>query len=266
MLSNILQEQIKNKSLFHSYIFEGNDVACQNQYLEFAKALYKTDKDVNSFIEVIGKEGNGIPIDKIRQINKDVFEKPVGFSHKIYVIKDAHLMRVEAQNAMLKTLEEMPEYSIIIMATDNKFKLLDTIISRSQVIRLFDAFDLDFSSETTQNIISLLKKSLENNYYIISKDKNLIKDLSESKYESLHILSKIFSDALFTDPRSIDRPEYRNLITDISRFSKRQIETILLNLEKIKGLLKVNLNFQMAMENLIFTIIEFNKKQKEVRG
>lgn len=263
MLNEILRKQIDENNIFHSYIFEGTESNIVNQYEEFSRKLLNTDIDVNNLIQIIEAENKNISINKIRELNKSVFEKPANFKYKIYIIKDAPLMRVEAQNAMLKTLEELPNYSIVIMTTDNRYKLLDTIISRSQIIIIQDEIEIDFSDEITEKTIYLIKKALENNYYIINKEKTLIKELSENKEKSLYIMSKIFSDTLTESPENIENIGYRKLICSLKNFLLIDLEKILLKIEEIKSLLKVNINFQLAIEDLIFEIIEINKKRKK---
>lgn len=74
---------------------------------------------------------NSISVDEIR---RDLIEtiglKPIGCEKKVYVIPDAQLMTVQAQNTLLKTLEEPPEYAQIILITNNAESLLETIRSR----------------------------------------------------------------------------------------------------------------------------------------
>ncbi|EHR36311.1 hypothetical protein ACWOAQ_07215 [Helcococcus kunzii] len=254
MLNNILQRQIENNNIFHSYIIEGNRQDAEEQYIEFSKKALTDNVDINNLIQVISPENNNITIDQIRKITKAIYKKPVKYDYNIFVIEDAHFMRAEAQNALLKTLEEMPNYSIVFMTTNNRFKLLDTIISRSQVICINSGDGIDFEAQNTKNIFSLINKVLEGNYYIINKERNLIKELSEYKHETLFVLTKIFSDALLKN--SSDNIKYQSILEKISKFSTTSIEEIIIKIENIKEMLKVNLNFQIAMEDLIFTIIE----------
>lgn len=74
---------------------------------------------------------NVISVEEVRdQINKDIDIKPYSSRYKIYVVDDAQLLNVQAQNALLKTIEEPPEYAIFFLLTNNISKLLPTIISR----------------------------------------------------------------------------------------------------------------------------------------
>lgn len=78
---------------------------------------------------------NVISVDEIRsQIVNDVDLKPYSSKYKIYIVPDAQMMNPQAQNALLKTLEEPPEYVIIMLLTNNMDKFLPTILSRCIVL------------------------------------------------------------------------------------------------------------------------------------
>ena len=86
-------------------------------------------------IWVIHEKPNVISVDEIRtQILNDIELKPYSSRYKIYIVPDAQLMNTQAQNAILKTLEEPPEYAIIMLLTNNVDKFLPTIISRCIVL------------------------------------------------------------------------------------------------------------------------------------
>ena len=80
---------------------------------------------------------NTISVDDIRsQINGNVAIKPYSGSKKVYIINEGEKMTVQAQNALLKTLEEPPEYAVIIILTSNVEAFLPTIISRCVVLNM----------------------------------------------------------------------------------------------------------------------------------
>jgi DNA polymerase-3 subunit delta' len=80
---------------------------------------------------------NVISVEEIRdQVNSDITIKPYSSRYKIYVIDDAQLLNVNAQNALLKTIEEAPSYAIIILLTNNIDKMLQTILSRCIVLNV----------------------------------------------------------------------------------------------------------------------------------
>ena len=88
-------------------------------------------------IRVIHEKPNTISVDDIRtQVNNDIVIKPYSSKYKIYIIPEADLMSVQAQNALLKTIEEPPEYAVIMLLTENAETLLPTIRSRCVMMKL----------------------------------------------------------------------------------------------------------------------------------
>ncbi|MCR4651681.1 MAG: DNA polymerase III subunit delta [Lachnospiraceae bacterium] len=98
------------------------------------QAMAKTHPDI---IYVSHDKPNVIKVEDIReQVNKTVIIKPYESKRKIYIISEAEKMNEQAQNALLKTLEEPPEYITIILLTDNINSLLTTIQSRCVVLQM----------------------------------------------------------------------------------------------------------------------------------
>ena len=148
-----LQNAIKTGKISHSYIFAGEpgsgkrllagiyamtlqceaggENAC-GKCESCKKAIGKNHPDI---IMVKHEKPNTISIDEIReQVVNDVDIKPYSSPHKIYIIPDAEIMTPQAQNALLKTIEEPPEYAVIMLLTSNIDGLLPTI--RSRCVRL----------------------------------------------------------------------------------------------------------------------------------
>ncbi|MBQ2803160.1 MAG: DNA polymerase III subunit delta' [Lachnospiraceae bacterium] len=98
------------------------------------QALSSNQPDI---IRVTHEKPNTISVDDIRvQINNDVAIKPYSSKYKVYIVNEAEKMTVQAQNAILKTLEEPPEYAVIILLTSNVNSLLPTILSRCVVLNM----------------------------------------------------------------------------------------------------------------------------------
>ena len=88
-------------------------------------------------IRVTHEKPNSISVDDIRrQVNDDIQIKPYQGPWKIYIIAEADLMTVQAQNALLKTIEEPPAYAVIFLLTENAEALLPTITSRCVMLKL----------------------------------------------------------------------------------------------------------------------------------
>lgn len=148
-----LQNAIATNKVSHSYIFGGEagsgkkllaslfamTLQCEKQGLDpclkcesCKKALSKNHPDI---INVIHEKPNTISVDEIRsQVVNDVGIKPYSGKYKIYMISEAEKMNPQAQNALLKTIEEPPEYVIIILLTNNVEAMLPTIQSRCVIL------------------------------------------------------------------------------------------------------------------------------------
>src|SRR5699024_5296366 len=81
-------------------------------------------------IEIDAASNNGV--DNIREIREEVAYRPTEGRYKVYIIDEVHMLSIGAFNALLKTLEEPPEYVIFILATTEANKIPVTILSRCQ--------------------------------------------------------------------------------------------------------------------------------------
>lgn len=88
-------------------------------------------------IRVTHEKPGSISVDDIReQVNNTVAVKPYQGPYKVYIIPEADLMTTQAQNALLKTIEEPPEYVVILLLTEKADALLPTINSRCVMLKL----------------------------------------------------------------------------------------------------------------------------------
>ena len=150
-----LQSAISAKKISHAYIINGEKSSGKEFIAKvFAMALQCEKGDVEpcqechsckqalsdnqpDIIKVTHEKPNSISVDDIRaQINNDVAIKPYSSPYKVYIMNEAEKMTVQAQNAILKTLEEPPEYAVIILLTTNVNSLLPTILSRCVVLNM----------------------------------------------------------------------------------------------------------------------------------
>ena len=98
------------------------------------QALTNNHPDI---IRLTHEKPNTISVDDIRaQVNNDVGIKPYSGPYKVYIINEAEKMTPQAQNAILKTLEEPPAYAVILLLTSNVNSLLPTILSRCVVLNM----------------------------------------------------------------------------------------------------------------------------------
>ena len=165
-----LKNVIKNDKLSHAYLFTGPRGTGKTSSAKlFAKAincLSNKDGDAcnecencKSFnnnsnpdiIEIDAASNNGV--DEIREIKNKVSLVPSMSKYKVYIIDEVHMLSIGAFNALLKTLEEPPEYIIFILATTEPQKIPATIISRCQRFD-FKSISHDKMKQCLENIIS----------------------------------------------------------------------------------------------------------------
>lgn len=152
------QNAVINKTVSHAYIINGEKssgkamlaktfataIMCEEGGLEpclkcesCKKIINNCNPDLIKLVRDTEKKADIIRIDEIRlQIVESMYERPYNGNHKVYIIEDADKMNVQAQNAILKTLEEPPEYAVLILTTTNVERLLPTIISRCIVLNM----------------------------------------------------------------------------------------------------------------------------------
>lgn len=98
-----------------------------------AKSMARSHPDIK---ELESPGGKMITVDAVREIRKDIFVLPNEGVRKVYIIADAHAMNEQAQNALLKILEEPPEYGVFILNCHSRHELIPTILSRTAVFTL----------------------------------------------------------------------------------------------------------------------------------
>ncbi|MBQ3145096.1 MAG: DNA polymerase III subunit delta' [Clostridia bacterium] len=280
----ILNKIIKSNNMAHSYMFIGKDSIGKMMFAkEFAKAILCIDNQkpcnkCKSCIEfntsnnpdftVIEPEGNAIKIDQIRELVKKVYEKPIVSNKKVYIINDSNLMTKEAQNSLLKTLEEPPEYVTIILIASNENLFLPTIKSRCTKIIFNKLLDNELKEilEKQYNYINVPDLVLKAANGSIKKAVNLqgkeedYKKINNiySNLESVNIIDIINSkEEVFKDKEQvIEILEYINLVFfEKITLNANYIECMKI-LEETKDRLKKNNNFDMTIDNFNMTIWE----------
>ena len=168
-ISQTLQNQIKANRIGHAYLFCGTRGTGKTSVAKiFAKAV-NCEHPVNgspcgecamckaisegtsmNVIEIDAASNNGV--DNIREIREEVAYRPTEGKYKVYIIDEVHMLSMGAFNALLKTLEEPPEYVIFILATTEVHKIPVTIMSRCQRYD-FKRITIDTIAARLQNLM-----------------------------------------------------------------------------------------------------------------
>lgn len=166
----ILNKLVEENKVGHAYLFLGNEgIGKKLVAVEFAKKILALENEAlpESDFKIIGLDADIIKIDEIRGLIDEVYLKPVVAKHKVIIIDNADNMNVNAQNALLKVLEEPPFYATIILIVSNREKIIKTIWSRVTEIKfenlsddelrliLSDEVDITYAGGSVKKALSL---------------------------------------------------------------------------------------------------------------
>lgn len=274
----ILEKSIELGKVSHSYIFLGIEgIGKKIIAKEFAKkilCLEKQDKcncksciefDTNNnpdFLLIEPNDGK-VKIEQIREMQRKVAEKPIISKQKVYIINDAETMTVEAQNCLLKTLEEPPEYAIIILICSNEDNLLSTIKSRCTRM-YFETIDEDkikkyIGEEISASLIKLGQGSIGRTIKLKEHQEiynNLEKILISLQTKDLIEIIQMSEEIYKTKEEINYILEYMNVLAlELSRKNIKYIKCIEI-IEDTKKRIKANSNYDMCVDNLLFNMWE----------
>lgn len=288
-VKELLNKNVKSQNLLHSYMFIGPNGIGKNMIAhDFAKMILcmsetnkpcdvcKSCEEINGnnnpdFFE-ISSDGKIIKIDQIRQMQEKIIEKPLNSGKKVYIINDADLMTKEAQNCLLKTLEEPPEYIVIILIVSNESKILTTIKSRCMKIAFQKIQDSDIKVYLEkkcgiQTITNNMLKMCDGSIGKAEELKEKIEQYQEieniflkiESYNKLELLKN--AEILYKNKEEIiNLLDYINVVLyDCSckniEKSIQYINSIKI-VEKTKAKIIANSNYDMSIDNLLLSIWE----------
>lgn len=280
----ILSKSILTNSVSHSYIFSG--ISGIGKFLfakEFTKAILCTgepkpcnickscesiENGNNPDLVIIDEQANSIKTEQIKELTSDVLEKPIKGSKKIYIINNSENMTKEAQNALLKTLEEPPEYAVIILVTSNENLLLNTIKSRcikilfsnlsdEEILEYFERNHEDISKTMVSTFGGSIERAinLKDKIEIYEKIKNVFENIEQLKeLEVLRLKDDVLNDKdeIFSILDYINTCFYNKMINNISKAEK--YNNCIQAVEEAKTRLRRNSNYDMTIDNLLFAI------------
>lgn len=273
-----LQNSITLGKVSHAYIVSGENgsgksllasafamtLQCQKKgadpCLECSSCKRALSQNHPDIIFVTSEKSNSIGIEDIRtQVIDDVAIKPYCSSYKVYIIRGAEKLTLQAQNALLKTIEEPPAYAVILLLTSNQDALLPTITSRCVKLSLrpvHESMVKDFLMETmhipdyqasmdavfSQGNIGKAKKMAESNEFnymtekalrILKKSKDLewnelmdmLKELTQDKesvFEYLDLYIMWFRDVLlYKATKDVDGLVFKTQLNSIKERAKQ---------------------------------------------
>lgn len=283
-IKNNLKLAVKQNKYSHSYLFIGTEgigksliakefakmILCleEEKYCNKCKSCIEFSSNNNPDFQEIKPDGNSIKIEQIREMQRRIIEQPIISNKKVYIINDADLLTKEAQNCLLKTLEEPPEFATIILIGSNESKFLSTIKSRCTIIKFQSIPSEEIEKYLRQKylITEVPKSIIEASNGSIGKAEK-IKDKQEL-YEKIYIsINNIEKSNLIDTLKNVDIIyksqddkfeilEYINIILfNKSKENLNYLKCIKIVEETIKRL-NANSNYNMTIDNMIISIWE----------
>ena len=305
-----LQNAIEEDKVSHAYIFNGPEASGKMMLAEaFAMALQcegegkrpclecrscrqAADHNQPDIIYVSHEKPNTIGVDDIRtQINNDIDIKPYSSRYKVYIVDEAQKMNQQAQNALLKTIEEPPAYAIILLLTTNADSFLQTILSRCITLNLkavkedkikeylmkhyqIPDYQADICAAFSQgnvgkaiqlasseefgelkaSVLQLMKRLEDIDLYEMTGAVKQIAEYKLSVNDYFDLMMIWFRDVLYLKATNdVDGLIFKDEVYDIKKqAAKRSYQGI----EKAKIRLNANVNFDLVIELLLLTIKE----------
>lgn len=278
-----LENSIKMNKVSHSYMFIGIDGIGKKKFAyEFAKALMCLENNAfcckckscikfesgNSldFFYIEPEEGKNIKIDQIRQMQMKVIEKPINSNKKVYIIDNADKMTKEAQNCLLKTLEEPPEYVTIILIGANENSFLGTIKSRCTIVHFNELSKVEIKEylrkqniEINETVLNISEGSI-GKVLKLKNDEEMYVNIYEKfkKIDKINLIDFINSvDILYkTKDEIFEILDYINIM--FLKLSSKNINYIkCINIiEETKRRLNANSNYDMCIDNMLLSFWE----------
>lgn len=284
LIKNILKQNVINNKVSHSYLMIGisgigkkmiavefaKAVLClgQNKACNNCKSCIEFDSNNNPDFLCVEPDGNSIKIEQIRELQKRIQEKPIISNKKVYLIDNADLMTKEAQNCLLKTLEEPPEFATIILIGSNENEFLATIKSRCMILHFNPIEDLEIKqyleenyqmNAISQEMLDIFQGSIGKAIYLKDKQEqyteleDIVNNLNAKDLIDIIKLAEI----LYKSKAEIfEMLDYINII--LLKMAKRDYRytTCIKIVENTKRRLQQNANYDMSIDNMLFNMWE----------
>lgn len=280
-----LEKIVQNNNILHSYLFLGKEGIGKKEIAkEFAKQILCLTKKENCNckscicfetqnhpdIQIINEDSETIKINTIRDMIQTVYQKPILSSKKIYIINDCDKMTKEAQNSLLKTLEEPPEYIIMILIASNSDMILNTIKSRctkivfnklnnKEIQEILTTKDIE-NTNISENMYEFFDGSISKALKILEKKEKYTQ--LEDFINGIKTSSKL--DFITKNKEVFEKEEINELleycIVLLFNLGKKEQNIQYFNCVKIiqETINKINSNsnFDMSVDNMLFKLWE----------
>jgi DNA polymerase III delta prime subunit len=218
--------------------------------LKILRPLFSTPIDLEKppIDLLIVKGTHSVGINQIRALKKFLSLKPYQAKAKAVLLLEAEKMTLAAQNSLLKTLEEPPESTWIILLAHQPDSLLTTILSRTKINRLPAQSQIQLEPEELKELQQMLKKLLT---LAVGERMKMSLVLAKNKQQTLELTEKLLFLWRHLLLRKIGLE--KKLAPPFDQLRLEQIEKATKNTEQIRKMLVANVNFHLAIESLFLS-------------
>lgn len=263
---------VLNNKVSHAYLIEvdnyDNDIKyiynfikmmlLKCSYKDAVNSMEKISKliDDNNYPDIVVVSSDSLTIKKeqIIDLEKEFNNKSLFDNKRIYIIKESEKLNASSANTILKFLEEPEDDIVAILLTDNRYHVIDTILSRCQVLSLKENFyDINFSDE----IMDLLELFLSPKKYFINP-KNVYTVYFTDKINSKELLNNISNILISSINYSIlnEKNEYSDIFNNILKNNDiNKLINILSILDDEIYKLNFNVNLKLWLDSLFCKLI-----------
>lgn len=247
--------------LFHAYLIEGKDRKLVEEVL-FALAK-RILCDFGGLSEEVWSRGNladlypleadEMSMDHIRDLLSKIYNKPSRGKYAIFLLKNVDSIRPDAQNALLKSLEEPPSHLIWLLGTSNAQMLLPTILSRLQCYKIASgAVEIIWE----ENFLRMMEKALLGDLAYVIMQRSFYEE--EKDKEDVFVPYQNYLSLLWQYKRGLVQDLDPSLAQSFAKICDQvqysQLEVSLDKIEEMQGYEKVNINRTLALESLLLGI------------
>ncbi len=298
------QEINCNSFLFESMddLFLENFSYCYAQRLLCTNNSYKPCKTCiqcqkvtllkHSDLHIYPKNNKNIVVDDIKDLIENINLTPIESNIKVFILNDFSTATTQAQNKLLKILEEPPKNTYIFLNVTNINKVLPTVISRCKKIRLLPLSKNEiqnglnnYSNEKVSNIIDVCQGSLTKAVNYVENDDfskifefclNTLINMQDSRklikfsnlfnnnkkhFEiALEIFESFFRDVLMLRLNKNELVQNKNIINDLINFSQfldaDAVDLLIKKIYSIKKQMEFNCNFVLLVDNFLLYYLE----------
>ncbi len=269
------------KCITKAAVCKGDTPPCFNCN-ECHLAEINSHPDISVITAEDGKKN--ISVSQIRTLRNDAFIKPHQAKKRIFVINDADTLNEQAQNALLKVLEEPPKTVMFILIAENKASLLDTIISRCVTLTLNPpefSVAFDYIKKTTNFDPSLIEEALKSEKNNIGRALNLLNGKTSSLTEeaakeflTLALNCDQYSMLKLVAPYSKNRVDASKFVSDLKYLIAQRIRkspksntakplmTIYSIIPEFEDSLATNINLNLLFCNLTCKMTDIIRRNK----